>query len=189
MDLPLAVLFTDALVGGEPRQGGFQRGQAVAGGQAHVKQLSLLLTRHTGTHRATVILRTGNGGLSAPRSLDNDDPKESRLFKPSGWVRSEAPPASEDYVSRDPSPERPCHLGPVSSRGKGSPPASACCCSTEAERPVKQAAAARHRATEPWLILQTPLFVRLSFNQLSYNTSLFASPQLDPKKKESFLPN
>lgn len=92
MDLPLAVLFTDALVGGEPRQGGFQRGQAVAGGQAHVKQLSLLLTRHTGTHRATVILRTGNGGLSAPRSLDNDDPKESRLFKPSGWVRSEAPP-------------------------------------------------------------------------------------------------
>lgn len=76
MDLPLAVLFTDALVGGEPRQGGFQRGQAVAGGQAHVKQLSRLLTGHTGTHRATVILRTGNGGLSAPRIVDNDDPKE-----------------------------------------------------------------------------------------------------------------
>lgn len=98
------------------------------------------------------------------------------------------PPESEDYVSRDLSPERPCHLGPVSSRGKASPPASACCCSTEAERPVKQAAAARHRATGPWLIFKMPLFVRLSFNQLSYNTSLFASPQLVPKK-ESFLPN
>lgn len=59
------------------------------------------------------------------------------------------PPKSEDYGPRDLSPERPCHLGPVSSRGKASPPASACCCSTEAERPVKQAAAACHRATGP----------------------------------------
>lgn len=92
MDLPLAVLFTDALVGGEPGQGGFQRGQAVAGGQAHVKQLSRLLTRHTGTHRVTAILRTGGGGLPAPRIVHNDDPKESRLFKPNGWVLSEAPP-------------------------------------------------------------------------------------------------
>lgn len=48
VDLPLAVLLSDALVGGEPRQGGFQRGQAVAGGQADVEQLTRLL-RHTRT--------------------------------------------------------------------------------------------------------------------------------------------
>jgi len=46
VDLPLAVLLSDALVGGEPRQGGLQCGQAVAGGQAHVEQLTRLL-RHT----------------------------------------------------------------------------------------------------------------------------------------------
>lgn len=46
VDLPLAVLLADALVGGEPRQGGLQSGQAVAGGQANVKQLTRLL-RHT----------------------------------------------------------------------------------------------------------------------------------------------
>lgn len=47
MDLPLAVLLSDALVGGEPRQGGVQRGEAVAGGQADVEQLTGLL-RHRG---------------------------------------------------------------------------------------------------------------------------------------------
>lgn len=50
MDLPLAVLLSDALVGGQPRQGGLQGGQAVAGGQAHVEQLTLQLrgTEDTG---------------------------------------------------------------------------------------------------------------------------------------------
>lgn len=42
--------------------------------------------RHTGTHRVTIILRTGNGGLSAPRIVDNDDPKETHLFKPCGDI-------------------------------------------------------------------------------------------------------
>lgn len=46
VDLPLAVLLSDALVGGQPRQGSIQRGEAVAGGQAHIKQLTPLL-RHT----------------------------------------------------------------------------------------------------------------------------------------------
>ena len=45
MDLPLAVLLSNALVGGEPRKGGLQCGQAVAGGQADEEQLTGLL-RH-----------------------------------------------------------------------------------------------------------------------------------------------
>lgn len=45
MDLPLAVLLSDALIGGEPRQGAFQHRQAVAGGQADVEQLTCLLRR------------------------------------------------------------------------------------------------------------------------------------------------
>lgn len=46
VDLPLAVLLSNALVGGQPRQGGLQCGQAVAGGQADEEQLTCLL-RHT----------------------------------------------------------------------------------------------------------------------------------------------
>ena len=49
VDLPLAVLLSDALVGGEPRHGGVQSGEAVAGGQADVEQLTRLL-RHTEGH-------------------------------------------------------------------------------------------------------------------------------------------
>lgn len=43
VDLPLAVLLSDTLVGGESRQGGLQCGQAVARGLADVKQLTCLL--------------------------------------------------------------------------------------------------------------------------------------------------
>lgn len=43
VDLPLAVLLSDALIGGEPRQGGLQSGKAVAGGQADVEHLTRLL--------------------------------------------------------------------------------------------------------------------------------------------------
>lgn len=52
VDLPLAVLLSDALVGGEPWQGGLQCGQAVAGGQADVEQLTRLLRTE---HRVTVM--------------------------------------------------------------------------------------------------------------------------------------
>ena len=50
VDLPLAVLLSDALIGREPRQGGLQCWQAVAGGQADVEQLTRLL-RHTQAKR------------------------------------------------------------------------------------------------------------------------------------------
>lgn len=55
MDLPLAVLLSDALVGGEPRQGGLQRGQAVAGGQADEEQLTCLLGHTEVKHRGTLM--------------------------------------------------------------------------------------------------------------------------------------
>lgn len=80
------------------------------------------------------------------------------------------------------SPEHWCHLGPEWSRDKASPPASACCCGTEEERPVKQATAAHQRAVGPQFIFKMPPFVRLFFNQLSYYTSFFASLQLVKKK-------
>lgn len=40
VDLPLAVLLSDAFIGGEPRQGGLHGGQAVSGGQANVENLT-----------------------------------------------------------------------------------------------------------------------------------------------------
>ena len=56
VDLPLAVLLSDALVGGEPRQGGLQSGQAVARGLADIKQLTSPLG-----HREGMLLSTEYG--------------------------------------------------------------------------------------------------------------------------------
>lgn len=68
VDLPLAVLLSDALVGGQPRHGGLQRGQAVAGGQADVKQLTRLLRPTQGPNRVTV-MRDRKRRLLCPKDL------------------------------------------------------------------------------------------------------------------------
>lgn len=100
---------------------------------------------HMGTHTVTVILRTGNSSLSSPWGW--------RIMTTGAVLLK--PPKPDHYSTSwyqampVGSPECWCHLGPESSRDKASPPASAYCCSTEEERPVKQATAVRQKAVGP----------------------------------------
>lgn len=72
VDLPLAILLSDALVGGEPRLGGLQSGQTVAGGRADVKKLTRLLRRTQAQNRVTVMRVQKTEAFVSRGFVDND---------------------------------------------------------------------------------------------------------------------
>lgn len=129
VDLPLAILFSDTLVGGEPRQGALQCGQAVAGGQADIKQLTCLLEKKTSwdkRHLIYLLIYSFIFFLLNWHETIRTEEKcliELKIMFPSKcWVFSPGCFCDQWWES-----------GP----NKQNPPGPVCCCSTEEEHPGK----------------------------------------------------